>query len=118
MAGIVFLRTRMLKAVREFYTGLVGMRVWLEQPGVAILKHGNMLVGFHEQPEADLGGLLTFFYQRPEQVDEMHTTLKDSATSEPKDNPKYRIRHFYGRDPEGRRIEFQAFLHPVEHTDW
>jgi len=114
MAGIVFLRTRMFDAVREFYTGTVGMEVWLEQPGIAILKHGNMLVGLHEQPGADMDGLLTFFEPEREYVDQMHELVKDAALGQPKENPKYRIYHFFARDPEGRKVEFQSFLHPVE----
>jgi len=43
----------------------------------------------------------------------MHGRLADVALGPPKENPKYRIYHFYGRDPEGRSIEFQQFLHPV-----
>lgn len=113
MAGIVFLRTAAFEKVRAFYTQTLGMTVWLEQPGIAILRHGNMLVGFHEQPQADLDGLITFFYETGAEVDEMHARLQDIATGEPKENPKYRIYHFYSTDPEGRKIEFQQFLHPV-----
>jgi hypothetical protein len=118
MAGIVFLKTRSLAEVRRFYEGRVGMGVWLEQPGIAILKHGNMLIGLHKQPEPDMDGMVTFFYATRGEVDEMYERLSYVATSEPKENPKYRIYHFFGKDPEGRNIEFQHFLHPVEHEDW
>ncbi len=113
MAGIVFLRTAAFDKVREFYLTKVGMAVWLEQPDVSILRHGNLLVGFHRQPTHDLDGLLTFFYDTRAEVDEMYARLRDVATSEPKENPKYRIYHFFAADPEGRKIEFQQFLHPV-----
>ena len=118
MAGIVFLRTERLEVVREFYLDRVGMSVWLEQPGIAILKHGNMLVGFHEQPEADRCGLLTFFYRTKAEVDGMHERLQDVATGRPQVNDEYRIYHFFGRDPEGRKVEFQSFLHEVAHQEW
>jgi catechol 2,3-dioxygenase-like lactoylglutathione lyase family enzyme len=113
MAGIVFLRTAAFEKVRAFYTEQVGMAVWLEQPGIAILRHGNMLIGLHRQPEADLDGLITFFYETRDEVDEMHARLQGIAPGEPKENPKYQIYHFYALDPEGRKIEFQQFLHPV-----
>ncbi len=113
MAGIVFLKTKRLDAVRQFYQDVVGMSVWLEQPGIAILQHGNMLVGFHLQPEPDLDGLLTFFEDGREYVDRMYAKLSEVAEGAPKENPKYRIYHFFARDPEGRRVEFQSFLHPV-----
>ena len=99
--------------MREFYLDRVGMTVWLEQPDIAILRHGNMLIGFHRQPEPDLDGLVTFFYDRREEVDAMYERMRDIAAGEPKENPKYRIYHFYAQDPEGRSIEFQQFLHPV-----
>jgi hypothetical protein len=113
MAGIVFLRTADFDGVREFYLNRVGMTIWLEQPNIAILRHGNLLVGFHRQPTPDLDALLTFFYDSKADVDAMYETLQNIATAEPRENPTYRIYHFYGIDPEGRRIEFQHFLHPV-----
>jgi len=113
MAGIVFLRTAAFEKVRAFYTEEIGMTVWLEQPGIAILRHGNLLIGFHHQPQADLDGLITFFYETRSEVDRMYVRLRDVATSEPKENPKYGIYHFFGVDPEGRKIEFQQFLHEV-----
>ncbi len=113
MAGIVFLRTGRFDQVREFYTRRVGMKVWLEQPDIAILRHGNLLVGFHRQPVSDRDGLLTFFYASRQEVDEMYAQLRDIATSAPQENAKYRIYHFFGTDPEGRKIEFQHFLHPL-----
>jgi catechol 2,3-dioxygenase-like lactoylglutathione lyase family enzyme len=113
MAGIVFLRTATFEKVRAFYTETIGMSVWLEQPDVSILRHGNLLLGFHQQPQADLDGLITFFYETAAEVDEMYARLRDLATAEPKENPKYGIYHFFATDPEGRKIEFQQFLHPV-----
>jgi len=111
--GIVFLRTAQFEPVRTFYLHRIGMIVWLEQPDIAVLRHGNLLVGFHRQPTADLDALVTFFYDRREDVDTMYAKLRDVATSEPKENPTYRIYHFFGLDPEGRKVEFQHFLHPL-----
>lgn len=113
MSGIVFLKTRQLETIREFYLGRVGMNIWLEQPGIAILRHGNMLIGFHQQPEADMDGLLTFFEPDRAFVDRMYEEFKDVALAVPRENPEYRIYHFFARDLEGRKLEFQVFLHPV-----
>ena len=113
LGGIVFLRTAQFDAVRSFYLARVGMTVWLEQPDIAILRHGNLLVGFHRQSSPDLDGLLTFFYDTKEKVDAMYAQLKDIATTQPKENSTYRIYNFFGVDPEGRKVEFQHFLHPV-----
>ncbi len=111
--GIVFLRTAQFEAVRSFYLGCVGMTVWLEQPDISILQHGNLLVGFQRQSTADTDALITFVYDTREEVDAMYAKLKDSATTSPKENAKYRIYNFFGVDPEGRKVEFQCFLHPV-----
>ncbi|MBN2466425.1 VOC family protein [candidate division WOR-3 bacterium] len=114
MAGIVFLRTREFDHVVAFYRERVGMTVWLEQPGIAILRHGNLLLGFNRQEAADAEGVFTFFYETRAEVDMMHERLADIALGPPRENPRYRIYHFYARDPEGRSIEFQQFLDPVQ----
>jgi catechol 2,3-dioxygenase-like lactoylglutathione lyase family enzyme len=114
VSGIVFLRTREFEPVVAFYRDRVGMITWLEQPGIAILRHGNLLLGFHRQYEADTQGVFTFVYETRAEVDSMHQRLDDVALDPPRENPKYRIYHFYARDPEGRTIEFQQFLHPVD----
>ncbi len=114
MSGIVFLKCVDLEGMKEFYCGKIGMAVWLEQPDISILRHGNMLIGFHRTSSADKGCLLTFFYDTREEVDAMFLEMKNIATSVPAVNEKYCIYNFFAKDPEGRSIEFQTFLHPVE----
>ena len=111
--GIVFIRAAQFDAVKAFYLDRVGMTVWLEQPDISILQHGNLLVGFHKQPVADTDALLTFFYDSRADVDAKYANLQDIAITEPRENTKYRIYNFFGADPEGRKIEFQCFLHEV-----
>jgi catechol-2,3-dioxygenase len=111
MAGIVFLRTRMLEQLRPFYVDTLGMESWLEQPGIAILAHENMLIGLQQSDVADRDGLLTFWFRRRDEVDAMHARLADVADEPPQVNARYGIYNFFARDPEGRRIECQAFLH-------
>ena len=111
--GIVFLRTAQLETLKPFYLGRVGMTIWVEQPDITILRFGNLLVGFHQQPAADTDVVLTFFYDTREQVDKKHAEFSDVATTEPMENAKYRIYNFFAKDPEGRTIEFQTFLHPL-----
>ena len=111
--GIVFLRSAEFEQVKSFYVRRVGMSVWLEQPDITILRHGNLLVGFHKQETSDLDALLTFVYETREEVDGMHAKLSDRATTQPRENTKYQIYNLFGTDPEGRKIEFQTFLHDV-----
>jgi predicted lactoylglutathione lyase len=116
MAGIIFIRTQNLSEVTDFYKKL-GATLWVQQPDINILKHGNMLFGFHQQPEASKDVLLTFFYKEKRHVDEMYQEYKERALSQPKENMKYKIYNFFATDPEDRKIEFQTFLHPIEY-DW
>lgn len=90
------------------------MYVWLEQEDCIILSHGNLLLGFCDRESPEINGMITFFYPSKEDVDAMYEMLSHIATSEPKENEKYEIYQFFAQDPEGRVIEFQAFLHPIE----
>ncbi|MGY5852529.1 MAG: VOC family protein [Candidatus Thorarchaeota archaeon] len=115
MGGIVFFRTKMLKKLVDFYVNRVGMRVWLEQTDCTILQHGGLLVGFCQRELAESEGMLTFFYSTVEEVDEMFTALRDISTTHPCVNEKYGIYQFLATDPEGRIIEFQNFMHPIDY---
>jgi len=114
-SGIIFLSTTKLDEIKDFYMQEVGCHLWLDQGSCLIFRYGNLLIGFCEGKEADLGGTITFFYPEKKDVDRMYEKFKKNAKSQPKENPKYRIYHFYTQDPEGRAVEFQCFLHPL---DW
>lgn len=111
MAGIVFVRTKDLASVREFYTGVMEMKPWLEQPGISIVNHENLLLGLHESDTADTDSLITFWYRTRTEVDAQYERLRASALSPPEVNDRYGIYNFFATDPDGRRIECQAFLH-------
>jgi nitroreductase len=113
MSGIVFLKTADRSRVVEFYTGRIGMGIWLEQADCTLLKHGNLIIGFHAQSDSDLQGLITFVYPDRAAVDRVHAALSDVARSAPRVNERYGIYHFFGVDPEGRGLEFQSFENPV-----
>jgi hypothetical protein len=114
MAGIVFLKTNNLRKIVEFYKS-IGSKVWLDQGDCVILQHDNFLFGFCEkQGEITKDWLLTFFYKTPQEVDALYEKMKDRAETKPHKNDKYNIYRFFSRDPEGRDLEFQAFLHEIE----
>lgn len=110
MPGIVFLSTRRLGEIVEFYTSRLGMKVWLEQEDCTILQYDNLTIGFCQRDHADTGGVITFWHDSREEVDAMYARLRDIAESSPRENSKYRIYHFFLRDPEGRTLEVQNFL--------
>ncbi len=109
MSGLIFFRTQKLEEITLFYQEKAGMSVWLEQNGCRILKHGNLLLGFCEREEAEIEGIITFFYDTRAEVDAIYEKFSDKAESMPRYNPDYDIYHFFSRDPEGRVIEFQKF---------
>ena len=114
MAGIVFMNTRNLSQIKRFYIDRIGMTVWLDREDCVILRHGNLLLGFHESDKEEIAGLITFFYRERNQVDAMYEKLSDIAVTKPEVDEKRGIYHFFARDPEGRTIEFLSFLHDVE----
>ena len=119
LGGLVFIKTRDLEKLARFYTESIGMKLWLEQPNIIILHHGNMILGFHQiqntdEQEPDLQGMFTFVYPSKKLVDDMYKELQDIADGKPRHNKRYKIYQFFAKDPEGRDLEFQAFLHPLK----
>lgn len=113
MSGIYFLKTGKLEEITEFYKEEIGCELWLEQEDCRIFKHGNMLFGFCAGEKPDNKGIITFFYNSKEDVDRMFNRFGNIAEGRPQNNNKYNIYHFFACDPEGRRVEFQYFDHPV-----
>jgi len=114
VSGIIFFKTKMLPELNKFYLNEVGCTLWMDQGGCQIFKAGNMLFGFCHRDEAELDGVITFFYPSKEGVDHKYKQFKSIALSPPKTTEKYRIYHFFAKDPEGRIIEFQYFLDPIK----
>ncbi|MHA2294567.1 MAG: nitroreductase family protein [Candidatus Hodarchaeales archaeon] len=114
MAGIIFFKTNDLEMIKEFYTSVLEMSIWLDQGDCCILKNGNLLLGFCTHEEIDTSGMITFFYPSRDEVDAMYTKLQKRALQEPVENEKFKIYQFFAKDPEGRMLEFQCFLHPLD----
>jgi nitroreductase len=113
MSGIVFFRTQKLGDLKDFYLNQVGCQLWQDQKDCLIFKKGNFLFGFCERDDVDREGIITFFYDRKEEVDQLYEKFKKIAISPPSMNEKYRIYQFFACDPEERMVEFQYFDHPV-----
>ncbi len=114
MSGIIFYGTNELEKIKDFYMNRVGMELWLAQDDCIVLRHDNLLLGFCQREEVQGEGVITFFFRTPEEVDLIYPSLEDCATEEPNKVEQYRIYRFFATDPEGRKLEFQSFLHPVE----
>ncbi len=114
MSGLIFLPTSDLRATINFYQSKLGMDLWLDQGDCAVMQHGNLLLGFCERSDSLFEGIITLFYETKEEVDAAYQILEDLAEGSPKENEAYRIYHFFAQDPEGRRLEFQTFLHDLK----
>lgn len=114
MGGIVFFGTKDLNMIKDFYTGKIGMKIWLDQGTCCILMYYNLLLGFCRKDTPDTSGVITFFCRDKAGVDAFFTAHSHTALSEPKTNTLYNIYNFFAKDPEGRTIEFQTFLHDLK----
>ncbi len=114
MSGIIFLGTNSLDKITEFYHNEIGCEIWMEQADCKIFRHGNLLLGFCKRKECETNGIITFFFSEKKKVDKFYEKFKILAEAPPVDNEKYEIYHFFIRDPEGRKVEFQYFNHPVD----
>ncbi len=110
MSGIFFLSTMMRDEIVEFYTTRLELNIWIEQEDCTILRQDNLILGFCQRETADTGGIITFWYGSDKEVDDEYAKLADVAEGPPEVNEKYRIYHFFFRDPEGRMLEVQRFL--------
>lgn len=116
MAGIVFFATRELDILDDFYRRVIGCTLWLDQGGCRIYQHGNFLLGFCQRDRIEIDGVITFFYPSDRDVDQMYQKLRESAEAAPVYNARYDIYHFFARDPEGRKVEFQCFRGTIDHV--
>jgi hypothetical protein len=112
--GIIFYQTKGLENLHQFYTGIIGATLWLDQGGCRIYKFGNMLFGFCQRENTQTEALLTFVYPDRKGVDKVYEKLSKLAEAMPIDNPDYRIYHFYAKDPDSRLIEFQFFWDEID----
>lgn len=115
-AQIVFIPTADLDACAAFYETVLMLPLILDQGGIKIYQAaGGGYLGFCRSDgplAADDRLILTFITA---DVDAWHARLSDQGVvtdGPPRENPRYRIYHFFARDPDGYRIEIQRFLHP------
>lgn len=113
MPGIVFFSTTRRAQVVDFYMGRLGFDLWLEQEGCTILQYDTLLVGFCDGDQPDTDGIVTIVVDTMGEVETLHTKLSDVARSEPVENDRFDIYHFFGTDPDERTFEVQTFLHPL-----
>lgn len=115
-AQIVFFPTADLQRCAHFYEQALGLEMVLDQGGVRIYRGaGSGFLGFSQSSGplvADDRLILTLVC---DDVDGWYARLSEAGVATdgpPRENERYRIYHFFARDPDGYRIEIQRFLHP------
>lgn len=109
-SAIVFFRSQMIEELADFYRHKLGCSIWHRQPGVVILRFGSFLFGFHHALPVDRDALISFTLETRDSVDRACLVMGSEADGAARMNEKYGIYHFFAKDPEGRKIEFQSFF--------
>ncbi len=115
MSGIVFMKTKNLEKVSNFYQHKIGMKLWQDQGKCKIFEKGNLQLGFCHANTIDNEGIITFYFKDKKEVDKFYEKISNDIeiTKEPQENEDFDIYQFFAKDPEGRTLEFQSFLHKL-----
>ncbi len=111
---IVFLGTGDLKENAGFYEGILGLKLYKDQgvcriyevPGGGCLGFCTHL-GVTQKDRAPIITILT------DDVDLCYERLLDAGceiAEAPRENAKFKIYHFFAKDPDGYTVEIQKFL--------
>ncbi len=111
---IVFFGTKDLEATHQFYHDILGFSMYKDQGLCRIYDvPGGGKLGFCEHVEilnGEKSPIVTFVV---EDVDDYYQTLINKSVKvahPPKENPKFKIYHFFLKDPNGYTLEIQKFL--------
>lgn len=110
-AHITFVRVRDLAASHAFYAGGLGLQLVLDQGGCRIYRlTDTAFLGVCERPEPIASGVMVTFVS--DDVAGWHRRFVEAGAETdgpPRDNPAYRIHHFFATDPDGHTLEVQHF---------
>lgn len=110
-ATITFLKVSDLERSHRFYGEGLGLSLVLDQGGCRIyrLNQGSFL-GICDRPGAAPSNVIVTFVT--EDVAAWHEIMSAAGAEvdgPPRDNPEYRIHHFFATDPDGHLLEVQRF---------
>lgn len=110
-AHITFLRVADLGRSHDFYGEGLGLALVLDQGGCRIYRlTDEAYIGLCLRDEPGSTGVVVTIVT--DAVDEWHkrfTTAGADLDGPPRDNPEYRIYHFFATDPDGHLLEVQRF---------
>jgi len=111
---ITFLGTKDLKQTLNFYQNILGLSLYKDQKTCLIFNiNKQSKIGFCNHISVihdDKSPIITLVTDK---VDEVYNRLVDKGliiAEEPKLNQKFKIYHFFLKDPNGYTIEIQRFL--------
>lgn len=115
-AVIPFFPVHDLAATRDFYIRELGLELEREEDRCLILRAARGYLGFclFDGPLPSFDGLTLALVARD--VDEIYQRLRRlGAETElpPRRNERYRVYHFFARDPDGYRIEIRRLIEPT-----
>jgi catechol 2,3-dioxygenase-like lactoylglutathione lyase family enzyme len=110
-SGITFLRVADLERSHRFYSADLGLTLVLDQGGCRIYRlTESAFLGVCERPGPVGSNVIVTFVT--EDVDGWHERVAAAGVEPdgpPRDNPDYRIYHFFVTDPDGHTLEVQRF---------
>jgi len=113
---ITFLKTALPAETRQFYGGVLGLEIALEQAHCWIYRTApGAYLGFCESDERTPSPERTVLTLVTQEVAAWHAKLTEGGVETdgpPRENPTYLIEHFYATDPNGYLVEVQRFLDP------
>lgn len=113
---ITFFYTDNLARTAEWYERVLGLELAVDQGKCRIYRvAGQSFLGFCQRDAVGINHddvILTFV---TDDVDGWYDRLRGHRailSGEPEESAEYGIYHFFARDPNGYRLEFQRFLSP------
>jgi len=113
---INFYKVSDLEKTKLFYGGVLKLPIYLDQGPCIIFLVGECgKLGFctHFPEKNGCFGCITFVYDTKEEVEEQYNFLLNqnvAVSGPPTINDRFKIFHFFAKDPNGLSVEFQKFL--------
>lgn len=107
---IHFYSCKSLKETEDFYKRLP-LSIYMRQVNTIIYDSGEGMIGFVEREHvAPSYSCISFVVKDEKEVDQYYEQLKDLALDVPQKHPWAPVYSFFLIDPNGLKIEFQAFV--------
>jgi catechol 2,3-dioxygenase-like lactoylglutathione lyase family enzyme len=114
---ITFLHAEDLQKTKAFYVDTLGLKLARDQKTCLIFQvTDSAYLGFCEHIESIDQGRKLILTLVTDDVDDWYRDLVEKnieIVEPPKANPKYKIYHFFLKDPDGYWIEIQRFDKPL-----